>query len=190
MVVIGASLGGVQALQILLSALPAGFRSPVAIVQHRGRGSDSGLCSLLQAGCPLPVIEPEDKEPLQPGRVYLAPPDYHLLVERDHLALSTEGPVNHSRPSIDVLFETAADAYGPELIAVVLTGASDDGARGAERVALRGGTVLIQDPATAQSAIMPAAAVARTAATRTYSLEEVAARLIVLCAGPPLSLVR
>jgi two-component system chemotaxis response regulator CheB len=202
MVVVGASLGGLQALQLVLAALPPHFRAPMAIVQHRSKSNDSRLCNLLQAVCPLPVTEAEDKEPLRPGRVYLAPADYHLLVEvasapaqalgppaqgrhDAHLALSTEAPVNYSRPSIDVLFESAADVYGPALVAVVLTGSSEDGARGAERVGQRGGTVLIQDPASAQSAIMPAAAAARTAATRTYSLEEVARRLIALCADPP-----
>jgi two-component system chemotaxis response regulator CheB len=192
MVVVGTSLGGLHALQVLLACLPPHFRAPVAIVQHRTRSSDGGLRDLLQAVCRLPVIEPEDKERIEAGHVYLAPADYHLLVEGDHLALSTEGPVNHSRPSIDVLFESAAHACGPELVAVVLTGASEDGARGAQRVAERGGTVLIQDPASAASAIMPAAAAARIAATRTYSLQEVGARLIALCAGgrpsaPPLS---
>jgi two-component system chemotaxis response regulator CheB len=207
MVVIGASLGGLQALQVVLAAMPPDFGVPIAIVQHRTRSSDTRLRDLLQTVCPLPVVEAEDKELLRPGQVYLAPADYHLLVEsaggpargpdpvprgpRDpHLALSTEGPVNYSRPSIDVLFESAADVYGSDLVAVVLTGSSDDGARGAARVGQLGGTVLIQDPASAQSATMPAAAVARTAATRTYSLEEIAARLIALCAEPPPSRAR
>jgi two-component system chemotaxis response regulator CheB len=184
LVVVGTSLGGLNALQVLLGALPAQFRTPIAIVQHRTKQGGSTLVDLLQAICALPVREPEDKEPIHEGHVYLAPPDYHLLVEPGHLALSTEAPVNHSRPSIDVLFETAADAYGPELIAVVLTGASDDGARGALRVGQRGGTVLIQDPASAHSATMPAAAAARTGPARTYALEQVAPRLIALCASP------
>jgi two-component system, chemotaxis family, protein-glutamate methylesterase/glutaminase len=187
MVVVGTSLGGLHALQVLLACLPPHFRAPVAIVQHRARASEGGLRDLLQAVCRLPVVEPEDKEPIEPGHVYLAPADYHLLVEGDHLALSTEGPVNYSRPSIDVLFESAAHTCGPHLVAVVLTGANEDGARGAQRVAAGGGTVLIQDPALAESAIMPAAAAARIAATRTYSLEEVGARLIALCAGERLT---
>jgi two-component system chemotaxis response regulator CheB len=200
MVVIGASLGGLKALQVVLAALPPHFNAPMAIVQHRTRSNDTRLRDLLQAVCSLPVLEAEDKEPVRPGRVYLAPADYHLLVELGwgrsqrsalqepsdaHLTLSTEAPVNYSRPSIDVLFESAADVYGPDLVAVVLTGSSDDGARGAERVGQCGGTVLIQDPASAQSAIMPAAAAARPAATRTYSLDEVAGRLVALCADPP-----
>jgi two-component system chemotaxis response regulator CheB len=192
LVVVGTSLGGLHALQLLLAALPPHFRPPVAIVQHRTKHGGGTLVDLLQAVCPLPVLEPEDKEPIRDGHVYIAPADYHLLVEKSGgvLALSTEGPVNHSRPSIDVLFETAADAYGASLLAVVLTGASDDGARGAVRVAERGGTVLIQDPASAASAIMPKAAAARTPTARTYPLEQMGARLIALCAasgpaGPP-----
>jgi two-component system chemotaxis response regulator CheB len=189
-VVVGTSLGGLHALQILLASLPPQFRVPLAIVQHRTRGADSGLVDLLQAVCRLPVVEPEDKEPIGEGHVYLAPSDYHLMVEPGHLALSTEGPVNHSRPSIDVLFETAADAYGPEVVALVLTGASEDGARGAFKVGQRGGTVLIQDPASAESGIMPAAAVARTSAERTYSLDQVGAQLIALCGGGSAELSR
>jgi two-component system chemotaxis response regulator CheB len=162
LVVVGTSLGGLNALQILLGGLPQPLQSAVAIVQHRSKGVETGLCELLQAASRAPVAEPEDKEPIQRGRVYLAPGDYHLLVERSdqqyHLALSTEGPVSYARPSIDVLFESAADAYGPALVAVVLTGANEDGAAGAARVRQRGGTVMIQDPASAASGIMPAAA--------------------------------
>jgi two-component system chemotaxis response regulator CheB len=189
LVAIGTSLGGLNALQVVLAALPADFPAPLAIVQHRTKEGGATLAKLLQASCRLAVVEPEDKEPIRAGHVYLAPADYHLMVETaapggpPHLCLSTEGPVNHSRPSIDVLFETAAEAFGPQVVAVVLTGASEDGARGAERVRRHGGTVLIQDPASAQSAVMPLAAMARTAAARSYSLPEVAARLIALC-GP------
>jgi two-component system chemotaxis response regulator CheB len=186
LVVMGTSLGGLNALQLVLGGLPHPLRSAVAIVQHRGKMADTGLCALLQAVTRAPVREPEDKDPVEPGRIYLAPGDYHLLVERAgdacHLALSTEGPVSYARPSIDVLFESAADAYGPALVAVVLTGANEDGAAGALRVRQRGGTVLIQDPASAASGIMPAAAVARTAATRTYSLDDLSAELSALCA--------
>jgi two-component system chemotaxis response regulator CheB len=185
LVVVGTSLGGLNALRALLASLPPDFSTPLAIVQHRGKGGDGGLRDLLQTSSPLPILEPDDKEPIRAGHVYLAPADYHLLVEGGHLALSTEAPVNHSRPSIDVLFESAADAYGSALVAVVLTGASDDGARGAVRVGQRGGTVIIQDPSSAESAIMPAAAAARTAATRTYTLAELGAQLIALCAAPP-----
>ncbi len=186
LIVVGTSLGGLNALRTLLGALPSGFPTPLAIVQHRGKVTgDSALRDLLQGSSALPVLEPDDKEPIRAGHVYLAPADYHLLVEGDHLTLSTEAPINHSRPSIDVLFESAAEAYGPGLVAVVLTGASHDGARGAVRVSERGGTVIIQDPASAESAIMPAAAAARTAATRTYTLQEIAARLVALCPPSP-----
>jgi two-component system chemotaxis response regulator CheB len=186
LVVVGTSLGGLNALQILLGGLPQPLQSAVAIVQHRSKGVETGLCDLLQAASRAPVAEPEDKEPIQRGRVYLAPGDYHLLVERSdqqyHLALSTEGPVSYARPSIDVLFESAADAYGPALVAVVLTGANEDGAAGAARVRQRGGTVMIQDPASAASGIMPAAAAARVPDALTYPLEALAAALSRLCA--------
>jgi len=190
-VVVGTSLGGLHALREILGGLPAGFSIPVVIAQHRVKSGGGDLAGLLQAVCPLRVWEPEDKEPLSPGMVYLAPPDYHLLVEPGSLALSTEAPVNHARPSLDVLFESAADAYGEGVIGVVLTGSNEDGARGARRIQQRGGTVIIQDPSAAVSGIMPAAAQARTGIIRTYSLGQIARLLVELCPGSdPLSPVR
>lgn len=180
-VVIGASLGGLQALQEILRALPPTFPVPLVIAQHRAKTGGAGLPRLLQNDCNLRVCEPDDKEPLAPGFVYLAPPDYHLLVERGALALSTEAPVNHARPSLDVLFESAADAYAEQTIGVVLTGSNDDGARGARRIQQMGGTVIIQDPAVSVSGIMPAAAQARTGIIRTYSLPQIAEVLVKLC---------
>ena len=186
-IVVGVSLGGLDALRTLLGALPADFPAPVAIVQHRHARSGTALEEILRASTALPVGEPDDKEPLQDGRVYLAPPDYHLLLARaphrppakqgdaadgrpedaarspagGWCELSVDPPVRSARPSIDVLFESAADAYGERLIAVVLTGANADGADGALRVARRGGTVVVQDPATAVAPAMPEAALGR-----------------------------
>jgi two-component system, chemotaxis family, protein-glutamate methylesterase/glutaminase len=179
-VVVGTSLGGLQALREMLGLLPGDLPAPLLIVQHRVKEGE-GLCELLQSASALPVVEPEDKDELRPGQVYLAPADYHLLVEPGAVALSTDAPVNHARPSIDVLFESAADAYGPAVVAVVLTGASDDGARGALRIRQRGGTVIVQDPATAVSPIMPNAASARASIARSHSLPEIAAAVVAHC---------
>ena len=130
-VVIGASAGALEALSSLLPALPSDYRLPILIVVHLPPDKTSLLAELLRARCAIRVREAEDKEPIEPGVVYFAPPDYHLLVEQDRrLSLSDDEPVLFSRPSIDVLFESAADAYGGGLIGVVLTGANSDGANG------------------------------------------------------------
>jgi two-component system chemotaxis response regulator CheB len=179
-VVIGTSLGGLHALQVVLGGLPRGFALPIVIVQHRGKHPDDGLSRLLRAHCGLKVSEPLDKERIDPGHVYVAPADYHLLVERGFLALSTEAPVNYARPAIDVLFESAAQSYGGGVIGVVLTGANHDGAAGAARIQARGGRVLVQDPASAESGPMPLAALAATGVTPT-PLHEIAAELAALC---------
>src|SRR5437667_8577528 len=127
--VIGASLGGLKAFEIILSALPGDFQLPIAIVQHRDKDPDNKLTEVMQSFTALAVKEVEDKEPILPGRVYLAPPDYHLLIDQGFFGLSTEAPVSYARPSIDVLFETASDAYAEKVIGVVLAGANKDGAR-------------------------------------------------------------
>jgi two-component system, chemotaxis family, protein-glutamate methylesterase/glutaminase len=181
LVVVGASLGGFAALQTLLRGLPRGFGAALVIAQHRGRNDDEGLVKALQQASQLPVCEPEDKEPIAPGRVYLAPADYHLLVEPGHLALSTEAPVNFARPSLDVLFDTAAEAYGSGVICVVLTGANEDGARGAARVKQRGGLLVVQDPATAEASAMPSGALKAAPADRVLPLLEIAPFLVELC---------
>jgi two-component system chemotaxis response regulator CheB len=180
-VVVGTSLGGLRALREILQPLPADLPAPVLIVQHRVKSPETGLRALLQKVCALPVIEPEDKEIARAGHVYLAPADYHLLVEPGWLALSTEAPVNHARPSVDVLFESAADSYGERVVAVVLTGASEDGAQGARRVQERGGLVIVQDPATAESPIMPAATLRRVLRPRVHPLEGIAAAVTDAC---------
>lgn len=162
MVVVGVSLGGLDAVRRLLRALPATFVDPLAIVQHRGPDWGQGaLVSLLSESTRRPVTEPEDKSPIRQGCVYVAPPGYHLMVDEDNFSLSMEPPVRHARPSIDVLFESAALAFGSRTTAVVLTGASDDGAAGAALVKRCGGRVFVQSPSSCESAIAPLATKAR-----------------------------
>jgi two-component system chemotaxis response regulator CheB len=158
-IVMGASAGALDTLSQILPALPAGYRLPVLIVVHLPPDRKSLMTELLQARCGVAVREAEDKEPISGGTVYFAPPDYHLLVENNrHLTLSDDEPVLYSRPSIDVLFESAADAYGPGLVGIVLSGANRDGANGLKAVAEAGGTVIVQSPDSAYAAAMPEAA--------------------------------
>jgi two-component system, chemotaxis family, protein-glutamate methylesterase/glutaminase len=180
-VVVGTSLGGLAALSTLLRALPADFPAPIAIVQHRARSEDDALERLLAAQAALHVLEPEDKEPLARGRVYLAPADYHLLIEPHSVALSTAAPHCYARPSIDLLFESAADAHGAGVLGVVLTGSNSDGAAGSQRIKARGGRVFVQDPATAQSSAMPAAAIAAAPVDLVLPLPELCQQLIAAC---------
>src|SRR4051794_1374760 len=158
-VVVGASWGGLRAVSILLEGLKPDLPAAVVVAQHRAAASDGDLESALARRSTLPVEEVDDKTPVAPGRVYLAPADYHLLVEPGHFVLSTDVPVQFSRPSIDVLFESAADAYRSRVVGVVLTGANEDGADGLRHIKAMGGTVLVQDPADAERPEMPAAAV-------------------------------
>ena len=182
LVVIGASWGGVRALGTVLGALPRTFRPAIAVAQHRGADAPSGgLADVLACRTALPVHEAVDKEPIVPGHVHVAPADYHLLVERGTLALSADAPERYSRPSINVLFESAADAYGPEVIGVILTGASDDGAAGLARIRQRGGVGVVQDPETAERRQMPEAALAAGGAHRVLSLDQIAPFLDSVC---------
>ncbi len=181
LVVIGCSLGGLHALEKIFCALHRGFTAPIAVVQHRHQLSDQKLPEFFAHSCKLPVVDAEDKQWIRPGTVYFAPANYHLLVARGEFNLSTEKAVHHSRPSIDVLFESAADAYRPHLIGVVLTGANDDGAAGARRIKIRGGVVVAQDPKTAEAAEMPRAAIATGAVDYVLPLEEIAPFLIKRC---------
>ena len=159
LVVVGCSWGGLAAAARLLEALPPEFTVPTVIVQHRTE-APSALAELLSRHTARPVVEPDDKDQVQPAHVYLAPPGYHLLIDRCRFSLDTEAPVRYSRPSVDVLFESAAEAYGHRLAAVVLTGANDDGAAGLARIAAVGGLALVQDPNEAERPTMPAAALA------------------------------
>ncbi|WP_420963131.1 chemotaxis protein CheB [Brucella sp. IR073] len=177
-VVIGASAGAVEALSVILPALPKDFSLPVIAVVHIPPDRPSVMADLFQAKCRLPVREAEDKEPLAGGTIYFAPPDYHLLIEADKsLSLSSDEPVFFSRPSIDVLFESAADAYGPALIAIVLTGANSDGAKGLYAVVEAGGTAIVQDPDDAYAAAMPAAAIHMCPGAHVMPLQAIAAFL-------------
>jgi two-component system chemotaxis response regulator CheB len=173
-VVVGTSSGGLKALQTLLSGLPANFSLPIVIVQHRGKDLESGLCEYLSEFSGLPVIEPDDKEPLLAGRVYLAPRDYHLLIEKRAFALSTASPVGFARPSIDVLFESAADEYKERAIGVILTGANRDGARGLAAIKSQGGLTIVEDPASAFCSEMPGAAIALTQPDWILPVQEIA----------------
>ncbi len=185
-VAIGVSSGGVQALSSLLGALPASFPLPILIVQHIGPDAGDGLARLLDAHSPLHVKEADENDTPQPGHVYLAPPNYHLLVETDgQLSFSADPPVSYARPSIDVLFESAAEAFGPALIGIVLTGANHDGSRGLARIKELGGLVIVQDPADAEAPQMPAAALAATTVDHVVPLTAIAALLSTLAAGQP-----
>lgn len=181
LIVCGASTGGLVALESLLSHLPQGFAVPLVVVQHRNKAGSDGLCEYLQHFSHLPISEPEDKAPIEAGHVYLAPRDYHLMVEKGHFALSTAAPVCAARPSVNVLFESAADAYAPKVVGVIMTGANSDGAAGLARIKQRGGTAIVQDPATAENRSMPDAALAATRVDRTLALPQIAAFLFQLC---------
>lgn len=176
-VVIGTSRGGLKALQVLLAALDAGFSLPIVIAQHRGKEADTGLSEFLGQKCLLPVTEPEDKEPVLEGHVYLAPRDYHLLIEKGSFALSTDSPVAFARPSIDVLFESVADEYQDRAIGVILTGSNADGANGLAAIKEKGGIAIVEDPATAAHSEMPTAALARVEPDWVLPLPEIASTL-------------
>ena len=178
LVVVGTSWGGLDAVGRLLEALPGDFACPIAAVQHRGPATPADVMRRhLQRRTRLTVVEADDKEPINPATVYLAPADYHLLVEEGSFALSLDPPVAHSRPSIDVTFESAAKSYGAALTAVVLTGANADGAAGAAAVARAGGRVFVQDPSDAERPEMPAAVLAALRPDAVDTLEGLAARL-------------
>lgn len=182
-VVIGASAGAIQALSRILPALSVSYPIPVLIVVHvPADGSD--IASLFQSKCRLTVKEAEDKEPILPGVIYFAPSGYHFLTERDRsVSLSVDEPVLYSRPSIDVLFESAADAYGANLVGVILTGANGDGAEGLQAVVAAGGIALVEDPLEAFASAMPTAALARCYGARPMSLDKIAAYLVELGAS-------
>jgi two-component system chemotaxis response regulator CheB len=177
-IAIGASAGALEALSVILPSLSAYYGLPVFVVVHVPPDKGGILAELFRAKCSIKVREAEDKEPIGGGTAYFAPPDYHLLVETDKsLSLSNDEPVLYSRPSIDVLFESAADAYGPSLIAIVLTGANQDGAEGLKAVAEAGGTAIIQSPEEAYASAMPEAAIAKCPGARIMSLKEIAVYL-------------
>ncbi|PLZ09536.1 chemotaxis protein CheB [Fischerella thermalis] len=187
-IVIGTSLGGLEALQVILLGLPKTFPVPIAVVQHRHKDSDDTLRVLLQSYTNLVVKEAEDKEEILPGWVYLAPADYHLLIEskdktvsQPYFSLSTDAPVTYARPSIDVLFETAADAYNQKVIGILLTGANQDGVQGLAKIKARGGMSIVEEPESAFCSIMPAAAIAFGVADQVLPLVDIASFLVKIC---------
>lgn len=180
-VVVGTSAGGVEALSTLLPALPPGLRPPLFVVLHVPRDRPSLLVDLLGRRCAVPVVEAEDKMPVQEGTVYVAPPDYHLLIdEGPRLSLSVDPPVNFSRPSIDVLFESAADVFGAGLVGIILTGASRDGASGLRAIRDAGGATVVQAPQDARVPFMTEAAIREIPVDHVLPLEGIAALLRTL----------
>ena len=181
--VVGASWGGLHALSELVKSLPTDFSLPMAVVQHRSKHADELLAQLLQDMTPLRVVDVEDKEPLVPGTVYVAPANYHMLVEEGYFSLTTDPLVRFSRPSIDVTFTSAGDAYPNATVGVILTGANDDGSRGLRHIVNRGGKAIVQDPETAESKAMPRAALTAVPEAEVLPLDKIAARLVGL--APP-----
>jgi two-component system chemotaxis response regulator CheB len=180
-VVIAGSAGGLEAMLRILSVLPAGFRLPLIALLHLPGDGDSKLAEVLGARLAIPVEEAMDKARIAPGTLYVAPGGYHLLVEQDHsLALSCEAPVNFSRPSIDVLMSSAADAWGARLAGILLTGANEDGAEGLAHIGEQGGLTVVQDPSEAAIPTMPRAAIKRRAPDLVLALERIGALLIEL----------
>ncbi len=183
LIAVGASWGGLQAVGTLLDGLRSEVDAPVVVVQHRGPQAHRGLLEvLLQEHVERRVSEPDDKTPIERSHVYVAPADYHLLVEDGRFALSLEQHVNYARPSVDVLFQSVAEEYGERAIGIVLTGANDDGAAGLAAIKARGGVAIVQDPASAARGTMPEAAIAATDADAVLPLEEIAPFLYGLCA--------
>ena len=175
---IGTSAGGVEALSVVLPALPADVCAPVFVVLHLPRERPSVLSDIFAKKCRVPVREAIDKDPIAPGTIYFAPPDYHLLIdEGPAIALSADEPVHHSRPSIDVLFESAADVFGQGLLAILLTGGNQDGAAGLAAVGAAGGITVVQDPAEAQVPMMVESALARGPVDYQLRLEAIGALL-------------
>jgi two-component system, chemotaxis family, protein-glutamate methylesterase/glutaminase len=184
LICIGASWGGLNAVGQILRDLPSEVEQPIVVAQHRYADSLTALPELLGLQTKRRVIDVDDKTAIERNHVYLAPPDYHLLVEPDSFALSVDERVQYARPSIDVLFESAADAYGSAVIGVILTGANEDGAAGLARIKARGGVAVIQDPAGAERRAMPEAAIAATVADAVLPLGEIGLFLYGLCMNP------
>jgi two-component system chemotaxis response regulator CheB len=173
-IVIGVSAGGLNALTLLFEKLPSGFPIPVIVVQHRARDDRWLLEEVVQRKCKMHVKQADEKEAIKGGTVYFAPPDYHLLIEKDGtFSLTHDLPVNFSRPSIDVLFETAADVFKTRLLGIILTGANHDGAEGMRVIRRLGGTTIAQDPATADYPEMPNAAIKTGCIQHIMKLEDI-----------------
>ncbi len=179
-VVIGSSAGGIHALSSVLAALPSEFPLPIIIVQHLHPHSDSYLAHILSTKCELKVKQADEKETIT-NAVYIAPPNYHLLIEEDRsLSLSIDKHVNFARPSVDVLFESAIYAYQDKLIAIILTGANNDGSQGVKNIKENGGYVIVQEPTTAEADAMPKAAIAATKVDKILPLEQIGPYLLAM----------
>lgn len=177
-IVIGVSAGGIAAMQQILPCFGKDFQIPICIVQHIGKSDDNYLVSHFKECCALDVKEARDKEQIVPGTIYFAPADYHLLVAEDKtLALSVDEKVNFSRPSIDLLFQTASEAYCDNLIGLVLTGANSDGAQGLKTIAANGGMAIVQSPETAAVGVMPLAAIVAAEVDHVLPLNRIASFL-------------
>jgi len=180
-IVIGTSQGGMTALTQLLPVLPQDYPIPVIVVQHVHPSQGEFLTEYYDERCALTVKEADEKESIQSGYIYFAPPDYHLLIEKNKsFSLSIDNKVNYARPSIDVLFESAADTYSSDLVGIILTGANNDGAHGLDKIKQKGGLTIVQDPETAESSSMPQAAIDVVEADYVMSLEEIKNLLIEL----------
>jgi len=173
-VVVGASMGGMQALKILLGQLPEHFQLPVIVVQHQVADADGFLVNYLNRQCKIRVKEACFNEIILASNVYISPPAYHLLIEEERtFSLSVDLPVNYSIPSIDVLFESAADVYGEHLVGVILTGANSDGSQGLDKIKKAGGLTLVQDPTTAEAPEMPNSAIQATKIDHILGIEKI-----------------
>lgn len=173
-IVIGVSAGGLEALSLILPELPESFALPIIVVQHLCEGRENNIPKYLNSKSSILVKEADEKEVIQPGTVYLAPAGYHLLIETDRsLSLSLDPRVNYARPSIDILFESAADVYEEELIGIILTGANNDGSHGLRKIKQLGGLTIVQDPVTAASDCMPLMAIQATEVDHILALEEI-----------------
>jgi len=180
-IVIGVSSGGMKAMKIIFSHLPKGFKTPIIIVQHISAHSDSKWIQLLNDAYNLDIKEADEKELIENGKVYFAPPNYHLLIEKDKtFSLTIDERVNYARPSIDVLFESASEAYKNKLIGIILTGSNNDGTNGIKRIQECGGLAIVQDPKTAEAAYMPISAIAAIQPDYILSLEDIIKLLIKL----------
>lgn len=173
-IVIGVSSGGMNVLKTLLPALPGDFHLPVIIVQHVSPSSDNYWIGILDKMCRLKIKEAEEKESIEKGFIYVAPANYHLLIEKDYtFSLSVDKRVNYARPSIDVLFESAAEVYKDELIGIILTGSNHDGSMGLKKIKEAGGLTIVQEPSTAESPFMPASALKTTTVDHSLSIHEI-----------------
>src|SRR4051794_22193462 len=181
-IAIGTSLGGFEAFENLLGELPKDFQIPIGVVQHRSHEDSEVLASLLANHILLPVGEVVDKQDIEEGHIYICPPNYHLLVDDGHFALSTDAPVLHARPSIDVFFESVATTFREGAIGVLLTGMSKDGTAGLGKIKAYGGLVIVQDPLAAEGRVMPESAIASLAIDKILPLEEIAALLTEISA--------